>query len=75
MATESSGIFKPLVKNIANIFCNFDSFYKIPEYQRSYDWEDEQIDQLWTDILSAMEDNFETYFLLSNHFNFPLHLV
>lgn len=63
MATESSGIFKPLVKNIANIFCNFNSFYKIPEYQRSYDWEDEQIDKLWTDIFSAMEDNFDTYFL------------
>lgn len=63
MTTESSGIFKPQVKNIANIFCNIDSFYKIPDYQRSYDWEDEQIDQLWTDIFSAMEDKFETYFL------------
>ena len=63
MTVDSSGIFKPEVKNVVNLFCNVDCYYKIPEYQRSYDWEDEQIDQLWTDIFSAMEDNFETYFL------------
>jgi len=29
MTGDSSGIFKPEVKNIVNLFCNVDCFYKI----------------------------------------------
>lgn len=60
---ELSGIFKPDAKTVMQIFCNVDSYYRIPDYQRPYSWGDEQIEQLWDDIYSALESGDETYFL------------
>lgn len=60
---EISGIFKPDAKTIMKIFGDVDSYYHIPDYQRPYSWEDEQIEQLWDDIYSAMESGDESYFL------------
>jgi uncharacterized protein with ParB-like and HNH nuclease domain len=34
-------IFKPEGKTIEQLFCNVDSFYQIPNYQRPFSWEDE----------------------------------
>ena len=56
-------IFKPEGKTIEQLFCNVDSFYQIPNYQRPFSWEDEQIEQLWDDIYSAAEARDENYFL------------
>jgi len=63
MPEDLSAIFKPEAKTIMKIFGDADSYYQIPDYQRPYSWNDEQIEQLWDDIYSAMESNDESYFL------------
>jgi len=63
MAEDISGIFKPEAKNIIKIFGDVDSYYQIPDYQRPYSWEDEQVEQLWDDIYSAIKSKEESYFL------------
>lgn len=63
MSEDLSGVFKPEVKTIRKIFGDSDSYYIIPDYQRPYSWENEHIEQLWDDIVSAMENGEETYFL------------
>ncbi len=63
MPEEISGIFKPDAKNIVKIFSDADSYYQIPDYQRPYSWGDEQVEQLWDDLCSAMESDDESYFL------------
>jgi len=63
MSEGTTEIFKPEAKSIEQIFGNADSFYQVPDYQRPYCWEEEQIAQLWDDIYSAMESGDETYFL------------
>ncbi len=63
MPEDKSGIFKPDAKTIIKIFGDADSYYQIPDYQRPYSWEDEQIEQLWDDLYSAMESGEESYFL------------
>lgn len=63
MPEDTTGIFKPEAKTIAKIFGDADSYYQIPDYQRPYSWEDEQIEQLWDDLYSAMESEDESYFL------------
>jgi len=55
--------FKPQAKNIRQIFGDSDSYYRIPDYQRPYSWETEQIEELWDDIYTAMEINEDRYFL------------
>jgi uncharacterized protein with ParB-like and HNH nuclease domain len=56
-------LFKPHAKTVKQIFGDADSYYQIPDYQRPYSWETEQIEQLWEDIYTAMEIDQETYFL------------
>ena len=63
MSEDLSGIFKPEAKPIMKIFGDADSYYHVPDYQRPYSWKDEQIEQLWDDIYSAMESDDESYFL------------
>jgi len=63
MVQDTTGIFKPEAKTIMKIFGDADSYYQIPDYQRPYSWEDEQIEQLWDDIHSAAESGDESYFL------------
>lgn len=55
--------FKPLSLSIKELFGNADSLYKIPQYQRPYKWENEQVDKLWDDINEAYENGDENYFL------------
>ncbi len=55
--------FKPLSLSIGELFGNKDALYKIPQYQRPYKWEDEQVYKLWDDIYDAFENNEENYFL------------
>lgn len=43
--------FTPRSRTIKQLFMDTDSIYKIPKYQRPYKWQDEQIEQLWDDIL------------------------
>jgi len=37
--------------------------FEVPVYQRGYSWRKEQVGQLWDDILLAMEDKGEEYFI------------
>jgi len=39
------------------------SFYQVPVYQRDFAWTSEEIDVLWEDIIGALEDGREEYFL------------
>lgn len=39
-----------------------DFIYKVPAHQRNFDWS-QQVEQLWQDIKSSMEDKSEQYFL------------
>jgi len=55
--------FKPLSLSIKELFGNTDSFYMIPDYQRPYKWENEQVDILWDDINEAFQNGEENYFL------------
>lgn len=55
--------FKPLSLSIKELFGNADSLYKIPQYQRPYKWENEQVDKLWDDLNEAYENGDENYFL------------
>ena len=57
------GVFKPDTKTVGSIFGGPSSYYQIPDYQRPYDWGDEEIEQLWDDIYSAFESEDEYYFL------------
>ncbi|MHA1403965.1 MAG: DUF262 domain-containing protein [Candidatus Helarchaeota archaeon] len=63
MGKDASVIFKPDAVHLLKIFRDSDSFYQIPDYQRPYSWRDEEIDQLWDDLLTAFESGSETYFL------------
>lgn len=55
--------FKPLSLTIKELFTNADSKYKIPQYQRPYKWEGDQVFQLWDDIFEAYENKEKNYFL------------
>jgi len=55
--------FKPLSLSIRELFGNADALYKIPQYQRPYKWEDEQVDKLWDDIYEAFQNGEDNYFL------------
>ena len=49
------------------LFEGKDSFYRIPDYQRPYSWEKDQVEQLWDDLFDAWqrlnEEEPEPYFL------------
>ena len=55
--------FKPLSLTVGELYGNKDSLYKIPQYQRPYKWEDEQVYKLWDDIYEAWEIEEPNYFL------------
>lgn len=55
--------FKPSSVSISQLFGDPKILYRIPQYQRPYKWENEQIEQLWDDIFEAYENNTDNYFL------------
>lgn len=63
MPEDLSVVFKPEAKTVRKIFGDADSYYRIPDYQRPYRWDDERVEELWDDISLAMEQGDETYFL------------
>ena len=63
MTSESGQVFHPKQKSIFKLFGDTDSFYQIPNYQRAYNWMDDQVKDLWDDILKAKDSNYERYFL------------
>ncbi|MFH0926821.1 MAG: DUF262 domain-containing protein [bacterium] len=65
---EEHEIFKPASKKIKEIFGDAESFYQVPDYQRPYSWEDEQIEQLWEDVYTAYQNNKEDAEIDKNYF-------
>lgn len=63
MTIDLKGAFKPDALTVRQLFTNADSYYQIPDYQRPYSWEDEQIEQLWDDVYAAMNAGSDSYFL------------
>lgn len=61
-------IFKPESKTIKEIFGDAMSFYKMPDYQRPYSWEDEEVEQLWDDIYTAYKNNIDDFTIDENYF-------
>lgn len=55
--------FKPLSVSVSQLFGDPKTLYRIPQYQRPYKWVNEQVEQLWYDILDAYKNNVENYFL------------
>ena len=51
-------IFIPASKTILRLF-DSNEYYQIPSFQRPYSWTNEEIEDLWNDIFTAMEDNDE----------------
>jgi uncharacterized protein with ParB-like and HNH nuclease domain len=56
------GVFKPDTKTVRDVF-DGTNYYQIPDYQRPYDWRDEEIGKLWEDVYSAFDGKDETYFM------------
>jgi hypothetical protein len=40
-------------KSLATLFGTFGQQYRVPPYQRPYAWLDEQVDELWNDLMEA----------------------
>ena len=54
---------KAEVKSIKNILCNDEFFYQIPDYQRPYSWDKENLSDLIEDLTVAYNNNSdENYF-------------
>lgn len=63
--SDFSQTFKPESQTISKIF-SCDEIYKIPDYQRQYSWNNEQLEALWSDLYEAYknkESGQECYFL------------
>ncbi|MGC9124323.1 MAG: DUF262 domain-containing protein [Thermoplasmata archaeon] len=44
-------------KNLLSMLYDSDSFYVVPDFQRPYSWNEEQIEELWEDIYNAFDSN------------------
>ena len=60
---ESGKIF---IKNVFGSYNSNEMWYRIPEYQRPYVWEDEQVIALLDDISSAMESSIDSEYFLGS---------
>jgi uncharacterized protein with ParB-like and HNH nuclease domain len=60
--TEIVGDFKPNTKTVRELF-DGTNYYKIPDYQRPYEWGEDEIGLLWDDVFAAFEAKDKLYFL------------
>ncbi|MGI9307011.1 MAG: DUF262 domain-containing protein [Gammaproteobacteria bacterium] len=54
---------KPIMNIEALFTSGHDSFFQIPEYQRLYKWNKDEINELWSDLYQAFTDDKDNYFL------------
>jgi uncharacterized protein with ParB-like and HNH nuclease domain len=59
---------KPSDTTLEKIFTGIDTKYQVPHYQRDYDWTLDNLNELWSDILSAWK-NSSDYFVGAIVFN------
>lgn len=64
MSTTATNKIESEKANIQKIFTNF--WFKVPEYQRSYVWEDENINELLEDIFYSAEHNPNSEYFLGS---------
>lgn len=62
-AVDIKTIYDASAKPLSEIFSGANSFYEVPDYQRPYSWEDDQIQDLWDDIYVAYSEGRKVYFL------------
>jgi uncharacterized protein with ParB-like and HNH nuclease domain len=48
--------------NLETFFSGLSTSYRVPSYQRDYSWTEEEIEQLWVDLVAAFESR-TTYFV------------
>lgn len=53
---------KAAVKSIKRVLCDDDFFYQIPDYQRPYSWDKDNISDLIEDLTDAYNNSNENYF-------------
>ena len=56
-----TGILSPELRSIEQLFTG-DTRYAVPKYQRSFAWPFDEVEELWEDLLSAVERKSD-YFL------------
>ncbi len=54
--------FSYVRKYLGELFTD-SKIYRVPEYQRSYAWEKETVEDFWGDILDAMKQQLHQYFM------------
>lgn len=54
---------RPELRTVDELFGSDDSTFVVPIYQRNYAWGAEQIEQLISDVLDALQEGDSTYFL------------
>lgn len=54
---------RPELRTVRQLFDDDDAIYTVPIYQRNYAWGAEQIEQLTRDVIDAMTDGEDGYFL------------
>jgi len=55
-------MFEAEIASIADLLQRRNIFFEVPEFQRPYSWDDEQVEQFWDDIYSAWENRRKSYF-------------
>ena len=58
-SNPKADLFVPASLSLGDVFTSGDVIFQIPDYQRPYSWIDEQVEQLWEDLLEAYENNKE----------------
>ena len=62
---NNNEIFKPENKSISDIF-SFTGIYTIPNYQRQYSWNDENLEELWDDLYNSFVDGIDKCYFLGS---------
>ena len=62
---NNTDIFKPDNLTISDIF-SFTGIYTIPNYQRQYTWDDENLEELWDDLYESYSSGIDKCYFLGS---------
>ena len=51
--------FKPDSLTVKKLFGDADALFQIPNYQRPYSWQDDEVERLWDDLFTAHTNNLD----------------
>ena len=66
MSVSSKEIYVPTSRNLDMVFTNDNKLkcsFRIPDFQRQYSWKNQNLDELWKDLIEAYKNSDEIYFL------------